>query len=176
MNKTIFFTRFCLLNALIFVLVSGCAEYRLGTTLPAKLRDVYVVPIRNESGQPQVDLEVWHALNAEIQREGTMKLSSEGRASTKLEVVIVGYDLEPVRYNRDNTKLPDEYRMVLRAHVVFTNLKEPNPSKAIIMDGVIEGDETFLRGTDTITARQRCLPAAGKKLANRIVEDCISVW
>ena len=63
--------------AVIVAAVPGCANYRLGTTLDPALRDVYVPNVRNESGQPGVEIEVMRALIKEIQREGTLRIDSE---------------------------------------------------------------------------------------------------
>lgn len=168
---------FTLFGIAATVALSGCAHYYVGTSLPEKYRDVYVSNVRNESGQPMVEQEVARALFSEIRREGTLRIvSDESAASTRLDVKVVGYEQAPVRYNRDNTNLPDEYRMVLRANVMFTDLRATDPDKAVILEQVIEGEETFLRGTDTISARQRCLPEAGKDLAKKIVNECVNVW
>ena len=160
--------------AVIVAAVPGCANYRLGTTLDPALRDVYVPNVRNESGQPGGKIEVMRALIKEIQREGTLRIVPEERASTKLEVVVVDYKQESIRYSTRETGLAAEYRMVLTANTTFTDLRATDPDKAVIMQRVAQGDETFLRGTDTITARQRCLPIAAEEMAEAIVDDCVS--
>jgi hypothetical protein len=156
--------------------LSGCANYKLGTTLSDDLRDVYIPNVKNESGQPGVEIEVTKAIIKEIQREGTLRIVPEERASTRLDVIVVAYRQDSIRYNSRNNDLPEEYRMVLRASSTFTNLNADDPEKAVIAQNVSEGDETFLRGTDTITARQRGLPKAAAELAEQIVEDCVSAW
>ncbi len=160
----------------VFVLTSGCANYKLGTTLSDNLRDVYVPSVRNESGQLGVEREVTQAILKEIQREGTLRIVPEERASTRLDIVVVGYRQDTIRFNSTNTGKSEEYRMVLRATSTFTNLNEPDPEKAVILQNVVEGDETFLRGSDTITAMQRCLPKAAADLAEQIVDNCVSAW
>ncbi len=177
MKKTIrVWTQFTCCLVAVLALNSGCANYKLGTTLSENLRDVYVPNVRNESGQPGVERELTKAIRKEIQREGTLRLVSEDRAMTRLDIVVVGYRQDSIRYNRENTGVSEEYRMVLRATTTFTNLQEPDPEKAIILQNVSEGDDTFLRGMDTITAMQRCLPKAAADLAEQIVDTCVSAW
>lgn len=168
----------CFFSTLIVTaaLLTGCGHYQFGTTLSESLRDVYVPSVRNESGEPGVEHEVTRALLSEIRREGTMRIVPEDRASTRLDVVVVAYKQDSIRYNRGNTDLSEEYRMVLRATATFTNLQAIDPDQAIVLEQVLEGDETFLRGIDTITAMQRCLPEAAKDLAERIVDACVSAW
>lgn len=168
--------------SLVFSLVglclsfTGCGHYQLGTTISEDLRYVYVPTVRNESGQPNVEIALTQALIKEIQREGTLRIVPEERANTRLDVVVVGYRQDSIRYNRKQSTVSEEYRMVLRANTTFTNLNPSDPDKAVIFEAVREGDDTFVRGTDTITARQRCLPRAAEKLAEQIVEDCVSAW
>lgn len=174
-TKRISFWFFSTLIATV-ALLTGCGHYQFGTTLSESLRDVYVPSVRNESGEPGVENEVTRALLSEIRREGTMRIVPENRASTRLDVVVVAYKQDSIRYNRGNTDLSEEYRMVLRASATFTDLKAIDPDKTILLEQVLEGDETFLRGIDTITAMQRCLPKAAKDLAERIVDACVSTW
>ncbi|MGI5869868.1 MAG: LPS assembly lipoprotein LptE [Kiritimatiellia bacterium] len=162
--------------AAALALLAGCGHYQLGTTIPENLRDVHVPNVRNESGQPGVEIELTRALIKEIQREGTLRIVPEERASTRLDVIVVGYRQESIRYNRSRSNVSEEYRMVLRAQSTFTDLNAIHPDKAILMQAVREGDDTFVRGTDVITARQRCLPRAAEELAEQIVEDCVSAW
>lgn len=166
----------CYAAAAMLAVTSGCANYNLGTTLSENHRNVYVPNVRNESGQPGVEREVTKAILKEIQREGTLRLVSEDRASTRLDIVVVGYRQDSIRFNRKNTGVSEEYRMVLRASTTFTDLNEPDPQKAIILQNVTEGDDTFLRGMDTITAMQRCLPKAAADLAEQIIDTCVSAW
>ncbi len=165
-----------LLLAAALLALSGCGHYQLGTTISERLRDVHVPTVRNESGQPGVEIELTKALIKEIQREGTLRIVPEDRAASRLDVVVVGYRQDSIRYNRGKSTLSEEYRMVLRAQSTFTDLNADDPDKAIVMQAVREGDDTFVRGTDVITARQRCLPRAAEELAEQIVEDCVSAW
>ena len=162
--------------ATALTLLAGCGHYQLGSTISENLRDVYVPNVRNESGQPGVEIALTQALIKEIQREGTLRIVPEERAGSRLDVVVVGYRQDSIRYNRSRSSVSEEYRMVLRAQSTFTDLNPADPDKAILLQAVREGDDTFVRGTDVITARQRCLPRAAEELAEHIVEDCVSAW
>ena len=169
-------TPLLLAAATALMVLCGCGHYQLGTPISENLRDVYVPTVRNESGQPGVETALTQALLKEIQREGTLRIVPEERAGSRLDVVVVGYRQDSIRYNRSRSGVSEEYRMVLRAQSTFTDLNPVDPDKAIILQAVREGDDTFLRGTDVITARQRCLPKAAEELAEHIVEDCVSAW
>ena len=155
------------------VLLGGCVNYKLGTTLSEELRAVFVPTVRNETSQPMVDTELTRALTREIGREGTLRITSEERATTRLDVVVTEYRQDSIRFRNNNT--PEEYRMVLKATAVFSHISADGSGKEILRQ-TFEGDETFTRGTDTITAQQQCLPKAAEKLAEQIVDSCVSAW
>ncbi len=166
---------FCrLAGGITVAALSGCGHYQLGTTLPNALRDVYVPSVRNDSGQPGVENEVTRALLEEIRREGTLRIVPEHRATTRLDVAVVNYQQDAIRYRREHSDVAEEYRMVLRAQVRFSRLADDG--EAVVFERMLEGEETFLRGMDAITAMQRCLPKAAKDLSERIVDACVSVW
>lgn len=156
-------------------LVMGCASYQLGSTLDPALTMVYIPTVRSEVSQPGIESIVTSALNSEIQRDGTLKIVPEELATTTIEVVIVDYSQDTIRYQKDDKGRAAEYSMVLKAKVVFKRLKG-DVEKSIILSSTFEGDDTFLSGLDTVSAKQRCLPKAAEDLCEQIVDACISVW
>ena len=78
--------------ATALTLLAGCGHYQLGSTISENLRDVYVPNVRNESGQPGVEIALTQALIKEIQREGTLRIVPEERAGSRLDVVVVSND------------------------------------------------------------------------------------
>ena len=159
----------------LFLCVSGCAPYRLGSTLDPSLTAVYVPTVRSNVNEPGIESAVTSALISEIQRDGTMRITPESLATTKLEVTIVDYSQSAIRYNSDDNDRAEEYRMVLRAQVVFSRISGEKAG-SVILRCVLEGEETFLKGMDTVSAKQRWLPEACDDLAEQIVDACISIW
>ncbi|MCL1909575.1 MAG: LPS assembly lipoprotein LptE, partial [Kiritimatiellaeota bacterium] len=106
-----------LFSMVLISLLSGCANYKLGTTLSEELRAVYVPTVINKTAQPMADAELTRALMREIQREGTLRITDRENATTRLDVEITDYRQDSIRF-RNNTS-PEEYRMVLRATAVF---------------------------------------------------------
>ena len=163
---------FAMVAALL--LCAGCSSYQLGTTLPENLRAVYVPTVVNKSSEPRADAELTRALAREVQREGTLRITDADKAMTRLDVEITEYRQDSIRF-RNNTS-PEEYRMVLRARAVFSRVVPDANGKTIIMQRSFDGEETFTRGLDTITAQQQCLPRAAEKLAEQIIDACVSAW
>jgi hypothetical protein len=159
----------------IAIFGSGCASYKLGSTLDPALADVFVPTVRSRVNQTDIEAVVTSALISEIQREGTMCISKKENATTILEVEVIDYKQNTLRYHRDDLDRAAEYSMTIVAKITFKKLNEVG-EEAIIASGTYEGYDTFLSGTDTITAKQNCLPNASKKLAELIVEDCVNAW
>lgn len=158
--------------ALLAALMAGCLNYQFGTTLPAHLRAVQVPSVVNATSEPGIDTAATTAVLREIQREGTLVLSAEHSAATKLDITVVRFRMEPVRYQRDDTRTPDEYRAVVVADVTFRNLRDDK----VLFSGAVEGEAVFPSGTDLVSAKQDELPKACDDLARKIVDRCISVW
>ena len=159
----------------------GCASsYKLGTTLAPELRDVYVPTVLNESSEPGVAQAVDRALRKEILREGTLRIVPESEASTRLDVVVTGYEQKAVSYSQHDTQHPNEYKMTISARVAFVKLPRPEAGepagKSIWTKGTVTGSENFVGGADSIAAKTSCLPDAAKDLALSIVDGCIGAW
>jgi len=152
--------------------LAGCANYQLGTTLAPEDRPVHVPSVRNESQEPGVDSLASSAILREIQREGTLILTSENQAATRLDITIVRFRLEPTRYQRDETRAPDEYRATVVADVAFTRIGDGKT----LYRGVVEGDTTFPIGSDLVSAKQDMMPKAVDDLARKVIDRCISTW
>ena len=162
-------------------LLSGCASsYRFGTTLPPELRDVYVPTVLNETGEPGVALAADRALRKEIQREGTLRMVPEDEATTRLDVVVTEYKQEAISYSQRDTQHPNEYKMTIKARVLFTRIARPQagmpPQKPIWQKSSVTGSENFIGGADSISAKMSCLPEAAKDLAVSIVDGCVGAW
>ena len=168
-----------LINALcvfcIAIFNSACANYQLGSTLDPALTDVYVPTVRSKVNQPGIEATVTSAILKEIQRDGTLRICDKGNASTILDIEIIEYNQGTLRYNSNDQTKAAEYTMTIKAKVIFRKLSGA-PEQAVILERTFSGEDTFLSGMDTISARQRCLPDASKDLAEQIIDACISIW
>lgn len=154
------------------LLSTGCANYRLGSTLPAHLESIAVPTFANTSGEPQIESMVTRAVLQDFQRDGTLSIANADKADIVLNGTVVGYSLEPVRYERDNPKAAQEYRLVLRAAIQGI---ERSTGKMII-DTAVEGDTTFRAVGDITTAKRGALPGAARDLAHEITNAVLSAW
>ncbi len=165
-------SRFACLAATAALTLGGCLQYQLGTTLPEDLRSVHMPSVLNRTEEPGIDRLASTALLRELQREGTLSVTSEDAAATLLTVTVVRFTMEPVRFARHDSRTPDEYRAAVFAEVLFQNAR----TGATLYAGVVEGETTFPTGTDLVSARQEMLVEACQDLARRIVDRCVSIW
>ena len=161
----------------------GCASpdsYSLGSTLAENDRLVYLAPVLNESDQAQAARELQRALSREIRREGTLRIVPEDQATTRLDVVVTGYEQESIAYAAKDTSRPTQYRMTLSARVSFRRLARP--AAGILADvpifeaSRVTGRENFAGGADSAAAKLACLPQTAKALSETIVENCANAW
>ncbi len=157
---------------LAVLLSAGCIGYQVGTTLPPHLRSISVETFKNRTGEPLIETEVTRATLQELQREGQLTVAESKQADILLFGTIVGYRLEPMRYERDRPQSVREYRVVIRAAIQAVERVSGKP----VVDTVVEGDATLPAGGDLVTARRTAMPEAARQLAHEIVNSVVSAW
>jgi hypothetical protein len=157
---------------LAVLLGAGCIGYRVGTTLPPHLRSIAMETFKNRTGEPLLETEVTRATLQELQREGQLSVADAGQGDILLYGTIVGYRLEPMRYERDRPQSVREYRVVIRAAIQAVE----RANGKTVVDTVVEGDATLPAGGDLVTARRTAMPEAARQLAHEIVSAVVSAW
>ena len=162
-----------LTSLFLFLLLTGCASYRLGSMLPPDLQTVYMPTATNITNEPLLENEVTSAVFSELQRDGSLSPASEDNADTQLTVRITGYDLTPLSFTRDNRSEPDQYRLTLTAEV---ELVETESGKTLVRSGRIRGEDEFPLSGDITQAKRIGLPGATQDLARVIVATITEAW
>lgn len=159
--------------AATMILGSGCVlGYRLGSALPPDIRTIHVPAFANRCGEPLVENEVTRAVVRQFQQDGALSIGTPDTADSFLEGAVTGYSLEPLRYDPDDSKTPNEYRLVLKAEIVFFR---PGEEK-VLLKRTLRGENTFELGGDLTSAKTEALPAAAADLAHDIVESVVEYW
>jgi len=151
---------------------AGCVGYRLGTTLPPGIQTVYVPAFVNRTGEPRIEIEASRATLEELQTDGTLRVAGAAEADSVLSVTLVGYRLDPLRYERDRPKTTREYRLQLTADIVFRRVSP----EAVLVKKTVQGDATFEMVGDLATSKDGALPQAARDLAHDIVESIVEYW
>lgn len=154
-------------------LVSGCAGYRLGSTLPAGIRSVAVPVFINRTEEPGLEARCTSAAIDQFQFDGTLKVLPAKEADTVVVVTLNSYRLESLRYDRDRAKSTTEYRAWLSADIEFRRT-----GGEVLLRRQIQADAAFdvEEGLDLALSKERALPEVARDLARRIVESVVEYW
>jgi len=168
-------TRFLpfLFSAALLLWAGGCMNYQLGTMLPPDIETVHVPTVQNRTEEPLLKDEVTRAVLAELQQDGSLRISDEQDADTVLHVELVHYDLQPLSYSDSNRARPNEYRLVLQAVV---ELVRRDTGKVLVRSGRLEGRSTFELSGDLTAGKRRGLPEASRDLGRKIVSAVTEAW
>lgn len=154
------------------LLLTGCAGYRLGSSLPPGIDVVHVPVFVNETDEPRLEVLTTQATIAEFQRDGTLSVGDTDRADVTLEVRLTGFSLDPLRFDRDALTSAEEYRMTIRADIRLTDIR----TGAVLVTSRVNGEADFVLTGDLSSAKRANVPAAAADLAARIVRAAIEFW
>jgi len=158
--------------ALAALCLTGCAGYRLGSTLPPGVASIHVPVFLNHSGEPQIDTAATRAAIEEFQRDGNLRLLSPDRADAILKVTLKSFKQEPVRYDQIENKTAREYRIVIAADLAL----EKRGTRQPLLKQTVEGETTFEFKGDLTSAKLAALPMACRDLAHHIVSAVVEHW
>jgi hypothetical protein len=165
------FTLTLLASAALTVL-AGCANYKLGTTLPPHLKSVYVETFKNSTKEPQLETKITSEIIREFQRDGQLKVKDADEADIIVTGVVTQYKLNPMRSKRDNPKATLEYKAIVTVTLLAAERKT---GKRIVSQGVTASKTFVVRG-DLMTARRNILPEVSRELGRKVVDAVISAW
>jgi hypothetical protein len=161
------------LAALLGLALSGCAGYRLGTTLPPDIKTIHVPTFVNACGEPLVENETTRATREEFQKDGTLRITADASgADLVLKATLTDYTLEPLRYERDRPRSAREYRLKLTAEIAADRVR----TGGVLVKRRVEGDTTFELTGDLASAKAAALPRAAADLAHKIVGSVVECW
>lgn len=152
--------------------IAGCANYRIGTTLPKHLRTVSVETFRNATDEPNVQSRITSATLQELQRDGQLKVKTPDEADINLTGVITNYELERMRADSNNPKRTSEYKVIATVRIEAV---ERATGKRIVTQ-TVSGSKIFDATGDMATAKRNALPDVAKDTARKIVDAVISAW
>lgn len=177
MNRALFYgvdmksVKFLLFSVLALIL-SGCAGYRVGSTLPKSVQTVSLT-IVNKTDEPSIEVAVKKALIAELQMDGRLEVRPLEEADAALTVTLTKFDLDALAFNRLQGSLAEEYRMTLTAKAV---LSDAQTSEVILESPVVRGEAEFPYAADLTTTKREALPKAANDLARKVVSTVVTAW
>lgn len=151
---------------------AGCAGYRLGNSLPGNLRSIHIPTFKNETDEPLLETEATRETMQAFQLDGSLKLADAAKADCRLDVVLTALTLDPVVYERNDAKVPEEYRLRIQARATLVNSRTGEK----VLERQAKGERLFRPAGDLATAKRTAIPKASQDLARKIVRTVVEYW
>lgn len=164
--------RATLLAILAAVAAAGCAGYRIGSSLPAGVHSVYIPTFKNETSEPLLEVDTTRAMVEELQSDGSLKVADADNADARVDVVLKELTLDPVVYERNDAKVPEEYRLRIRAQISLVRSR----TGETILTRLVKGEKLFKPAGDLATAKRTAIPKASKDLAHKLTQALTEYW
>jgi len=159
---------------LMFVLVvTGCANYRLGTTLPGNLQSVYVDTFKNSTHEVGVELDITDAVITRFRQDGNLQPVSEKNCDLVLEGEIIGWIRRVMGTSGTDDDEVDEYRLIIQARIYCYNRET---GEYLVEGEVVEGKTDFFVEGNLPDSEDAASPDAYRDLARAVVDSVISIW
>ena len=156
----------------LLALLTGCAGYRLGSPVPEACRPIHVAAFENETDYPMVGTLASQQLLDALIEDGTFTPTAYDNARLRVQVVISGVGADAISYDRNNTILPDEYRLTLRARLYAYDALT---GETLINGKPVSASDTALTRNDFQTGVMDTLPRLSRKLAQNLLLELHSI-
>ena len=168
------------LSILSCAILTGCAGYKLGSSLPDDIETVFVPTVVNASKEPLLETALTPALQSEVMTYSGVKLVTSNNADARLEVRVTDYSLHSIGFTSDDdeSSRAREYRAWLKADVLLKNVKT---GEIISSAEDIRAKTTFiledLSGQgDIVGAKRASMQRACQELAREVLDSVMEVW
>ncbi len=150
------------------ILLSSCADYRLGGIKPSFLADVHniAVPVfKNDTSHPRAEALATSAVASALVQDGTYKVSSIDQADAVLEGTLTGVDYTALRVTRFDSLRPEELTNLVTLQWVLRDASDPTK---VLASGTSTGRSQLFVSANLQTARNNALPEAMEKAAEAL--------
>lgn len=161
-----------LVVASLAITISGCANYRLGTTLPDYLKTISIETFVNQSVEPNIESRITSAVRREFQRDGQLDIAAANEGDILLTGTLLAYDIEPLLYDKNKPNTTRRYQ----AKISCSILAVERESGKQLANRVVSGSVSFPAAGDAVTARRNSLDAVARSLAQEVVDAVVSAW
>lgn len=157
----------CILMAGVVLAWGGCAGYRVGPTnnQEAGDRTVQIVPIVNQTIEPELGDAVTAALRKELQRDATYRLTAQDSADLVLTGTVTKYTRQALTFQPNDVITARDYRVSMTATF---SVRERTTGK-IVFNREVTGQTLTRVGSDLTSTERQALPLLANDLARRVV-------
>ncbi len=156
------------------LLLTGCANYQLGTGATPSFRTLHIEPVANKTLLPQAQAIVSTRLRETFARDGRVGLanSAAGTAAT-LSVTITEYRREIAAGREGDTGLARKFNVTLG---VACTLRDNRTGKLIFENRPVSAVREVFTDSGQLQAEYQTLPLLAETLANKVVHTALDVW
>ena len=153
-------------------LLSGCAGYTWGTSVPEEYRTVAVPVFENLTEVSEMGPTITQYTLREFQREGSFKVVRPDDAAIEVQGVIRKMTRLGIAYDRARGMRASEYRYEILADVTFVDKRK---GKVLLDRKGLEGETTFLTQNDLLTGQKNAAARIAQDLARQIVNEALAL-
>jgi hypothetical protein len=162
--------------ALFFLLLPGCAGYRVGPIKPTYMQGVesIAVPtVRNETLIPRIEVLTTDTIIRQMQEDGTYKVASSlDSADAVLECEITSFVRRPSRAVLGDVQATEEFELTMTIHYRVIR----RATGEVVDDKSAQGTTTFFVSGDVNQDERQAIPLAAQSVAVRIISDIGEGW
>lgn len=159
---------FALLALGFIALLTGCAGYQRGSTVPQELRTINVPAFENKTKYPMVGAVSTQQFLDIMIEDGTFTPATYETARLKMQVVVDNCYSDSVRYDRNNVIIPSEYYLTLQAKLF---VYDAQTGETYINGKPVSVTEPMLTRNQYQTAVTDTLPRIARKLAKALLDE-----
>jgi hypothetical protein len=156
------------------LLVTGCANYRLGTGAAPTFGTLYVEPVVNKTLLPQSQALLSTRLRESFARDARVQLvNSPGAADATLVVIISDYHRDVAAVREGDTGLARKFNVTLGA---TCTLRDNRTGKALFENRPITAVREVFTDSGQLQAEYQTLPLLADALAAKVVHTALDTW
>ena len=152
-------------------LLSGCAGYTWGTSVPEEYRTVAVPVFENLTEVSEMGPTITQYTLREFQREGSFKVVRPDDAAIEVQGVIRKMTRLGIAYDRARGMRASEYRYEILVDVTFVDRRK---GKVLLERKGLQGETTFLTQNDLLTGQKNAAARIAQDLARQIVNEALA--
>jgi PBP1b-binding outer membrane lipoprotein LpoB len=160
----------------ITMLLSGCAGYHIGATVPKKMecvRTLAVPTFHNDTLVPRLESLAASTVVRAFQQDGTLQIRSCQDADAILEGRIEGIRRRGARSVRSDIIKQQEYLLTVN---IFYVIKSRTTGEVIDQGTIVGNTSFFVSGNDVNQDERQAIPLAIENAASRIVSRVTTGW
>lgn len=156
------------------IMLTGCANYRLGTGSTPAFRTLHVEPVANRTLLPQAQALVTTRLRETFARDGRTQLSNTPEAAeATLVVVINDYRRDIAAVREGDTGLARKFNVTLG---VTCTLRDNRTGRPIFENRPVSAIREVFTDSGQLQSEYQTLPILAEALALKIVHTTLDTW